>query len=211
MQFPIVFICDTSSNFVADAGTVDISDNGYAAVDAIFPDVKLTVTPTYRKYVKDLNKQESRMEYLRLLYDALTRAKEKLIITGRVGGKYEKECEEVINSEDVPLTYNQIMNNSSFFKWIRFVYLKNQVLVNNSFVTEDEISENEVDQMVKSELKKMLLETWNNAEVPKDVYDRLIKDFNFEYPYIEDINLCSKASVTELKKKVWQMKKQKIL
>mgnify|MGYP007103992210 FL=1 len=49
------------------------------------------------------------------------------------------------------------MNNSSFFKWIRFVYLKNQVLVNNSFVTEDEISENEVDQMVKSELKKMLL------------------------------------------------------
>lgn len=200
LQFPIVFICDTSSNFVADAGTVDISDNGYAAVDAIFPDVKLTVTPTYRKYVKDLNKQESRMEYLRLLYVALTRAKEKLIITGRVGSKYEKECEEVINSEDAPLTYNQIMNNSSFFKWMRFVYLKNQVLVNNSFVTEDEISENEVDQMVKSELKKMLLETWNNAEVPKDVYDRLIKDFNFEYPYIEDINLCSKASVTELKK-----------
>ena len=49
------------------------------------------------------------MEYLRLLYVALTRAKEKLIITGRVGSKYEKECEEVINSEDAPLTYNQIM------------------------------------------------------------------------------------------------------
>ncbi|MFR3834810.1 MAG: 3'-5' exonuclease [Eubacterium sp.] len=31
LQFPIVFICDTSSNFVADAGTVDISDNGYAS------------------------------------------------------------------------------------------------------------------------------------------------------------------------------------
>ena len=79
LQFPIVFICDTSSNFVADAGTVDISDSGYAAVDAIFPDVKLTVTPTYRKYVKDLNKQESRMEYLRLLYVALTRAIRNLV------------------------------------------------------------------------------------------------------------------------------------
>lgn len=50
------------------------------------------------------------------------------------------------------------------------------------------------------ELKKIAMEQWENAEIPKDVYDTIVSNFEFTYPYEEEIHLCAKASVTELKK-----------
>ena len=55
----------------------------------ILPDKRLIISTMYKQLIRRQLKRESLGEELRVLYVALTRAKEKLIITGTIG----KICE----------------------------------------------------------------------------------------------------------------------
>lgn len=203
LQFPIVFLCDTNSTFMADKDAVNISDDGQIGLDAIYPETKITATPMYRKYIKNMNSEEDRAEYLRLLYVALTRAKEKLYIIGKIGQnmeKYQKECDSIRSNDSQVLPYGELMNHSSFFQWMTMIFNRENNIVRCVQVEEGEIQVEQASAVIKDELKKRLLEQWEGAEIPKDVYDTILSNFAFEYPYKEEIYLCSKASVTELKK-----------
>ncbi|MCI9126498.1 MAG: helicase-exonuclease AddAB subunit AddA [Eubacterium sp.] len=203
LQFPIVFLCDTNSTFISDKEPVNITDDGQIGLDAIYPDIKVSVTPMYRQYVKKKNSEEDRAEYLRLLYVALTRAKEKLYITGKVGQdmeKYLKKCESIHVNTGKVLSNSELMNHSSLFQWMNLIFHRDNQIVHCVQVTEDEIEIEQAGAVVVDELKKAAFEQWENAEIPKDIYDTIVSNFEYKYPYEEDINLCAKASVTELKK-----------
>lgn len=203
LQYPIVFLCDTNSTFLSDKDAVNISDDGQIGLDAIYPEMKVSVTPMYRKYIKNINSEEDKAEYLRLLYVALTRAKEKLYITGKVGQdleKYRKECQSIHTNNSQVLSYSELMGNSSLFKWMRMIFHRENRIVKCIQVEEDEIEIEQASAVAIDELKKSAMEQWENAEIPKDIYNTIVSNFEFVYPFQEDIHLCSKASVTELKK-----------
>lgn len=203
LQYPIVFLCETNTTFISDKDAVNISDDGQIGLDAIYPDKKIAVTPMYRKYIKNKNKEEEWAENLRLLYVALTRAKEKLYITGTVGKdleKYKKEAENIRSADSKVLSYSELMNNSSFFKWMSLIYNRENLFVKCIQVEEEEIQIEKASAFIRDEIKKKMLKQWEGAEVPKELFDTITSNFAFEYPYQEEINLCAKASVTELKK-----------
>ncbi len=203
LQYPIVFLCDTNSTFMSDKDAVNLSDDGQIGLDAIYPEVKVSVTPMYRQYIKNKNSEEDRAEYLRLLYVALTRAKEKLYITGKVGqdiDKYLKKCESIHTNTSEVVTYRELMSNSTLFQWMNLIYQRENQIVRCIQVAEDDIEIERAGNVAVDELKRMAMEQWENAEVPKDIYDTIVSNFEYKYPYIEDILLCAKASVTELKK-----------
>lgn len=203
LQFPIVFLCDTNSTFRSEKEAVNISDDGQIGLDAIYPDMKVTTTPMHRKYIKNINSEENQAEYLRLLYVALTRAKEKLYITGKVNkdlDKYRKECQSIrANNSDI-LSYTELMQYSTMFQWMKNIFNRENSLVICTEIEEEEINIEQASDVVITELKKKALRQWENTEIPKDIYDTIVSNFEFEYPFQEDIYLCSKASVTELKK-----------
>lgn len=203
LQFPIVFLCDTNSTFISDKDAVNISDDGQIGLDAIYPEMKIFVTPMYRKYIKNKNSEEDRAEYLRLLYVALTRAEEKLYITGKVGQdleKYGKECEKIRANESETVAYSELMNASSFFKWMNLIFARENQIVKCVQVEEEEIQLEQASAVIRDALKKKMLGQWEGTEVPKEIYDTIVSNFEFAYPYTEEIHLCAKASVTELKK-----------
>ena len=203
LQYPIVFLCDTNNRFPADNGAVNLSDDGQIGLNAIYPDLKVSVTPMYRKYIKNMYDEENKAEYLRLLYVALTRAKEKLYITGIVGQnleKYQKECQGILTHRSKVLSYSELMENSSLFQWMKMIFHRENNIVKCIQVGENEIEIEQADAVVIDELRKTAMEQWKNAEIPKDICDAIVSNFNFEYPYREDVSLCSKASVTEIKK-----------
>lgn len=203
LQFPIVFLCDTNRTFISDKEAVNISDDGQIGLDAVYPEIKVQTTPMYRKYIKNKNSEEEKAEYLRLLYVALTRAKEKLYITGKVGQnleKYQKECERIRGNDRGILTHSEWMHCSSLFQWMSLIFNRENVVVKCVLVEEDDIHIEQTSAVIREELKKKLLKQWEGAEVSKDVYDTIVSNFDFTYPYMEEVNLCAKASVTELKK-----------
>ena len=107
-----------------------------------------------------VSKRESISEEMRVLYVALTRAKEKLIITG-----IEKDLQKSIESKEKELQIYESEDNSkinpkilesykSYLDWIELVYLKNKI--KNSDIFEfNVVSKTEIlNQTVESETER---------------------------------------------------------
>ena len=86
LEFPIVFAAGMGKQF----NFQDINsrflihpDMGFG-VDVILPEKRLILSTVHKQIIRRQLKRESLGEELRVLYVALTRAKEKLIITGTI-------------------------------------------------------------------------------------------------------------------------------
>lgn len=223
LQFPIVFVCNNSGGSKNDINRIVTDDDGNIGVDCIDNKLKIKAPTIIKKVIKLKNKEEEKAEQLRILYVALTRAKEKLFITG-----LSKNVEETLgqflesryDDSDV-LPYGEVFGAKNFMEWIGKSVARNKAF---DSVIEDEIKSNNdiynVDSHIK--VKKVCLEDIVFADAVNEVYDDIKKEmlnslgnirlideeagskiserFDFRYPFKEDITLHSKASVTEVKK-----------
>ncbi len=91
LEFPIVFVAGMGKQFNfqdINARLLIHPELGFGA-DAILPEKRLIVSTLHKQMIRRELLKESLGEELRVLYVALTRAKEKLILTG-TAGKLEK-------------------------------------------------------------------------------------------------------------------------
>lgn len=87
LEFPIVFVAGMGKQFNfqdINARLLIHPELGFGA-DAILPEKRLIVSALHKQMIRRELLKESLGEELRVLYVALTRAKEKLILTGTVG------------------------------------------------------------------------------------------------------------------------------
>lgn len=127
LEFPFVFIAETSVNFKFDAKPVMCSSDGrigYVLYDPLL----------YRKYrtfqqvmLADEEEHDTRSEEMRLLYVALTRAKQKLFINIKCGEKALKRAGTIIESctlynGDIAETVSEA---KSFSDWLWAILIRN--------------------------------------------------------------------------------------
>lgn len=160
------------------------------------------------KYTADENS-----ETLRLLYVALTRAREKLIITGVANSKIPTTkdnkmeilydlCEE---SETLfPIAFRNMADSPLF--WIISAIKRKDFDVNNIF-KEKWIPVEDIDSLESINAEKNIdtISNLNNIEkiAGKGEYANLIRSkLSYKYPYNTDVNLPSKISITEIKRKM---------
>lgn len=121
LEFPIVFLANTNKkfNFRADDSNLVLHQKlGFGAI-VYDMDKKTSFNSIMKKKIEKFKKNEQIAEEMRLLYVAMTRAKEKLIITGKVKG-YE-ELKEEINSnldERGNLSSYKIIHSENYLEWI---------------------------------------------------------------------------------------------
>ncbi|MCR5054281.1 MAG: UvrD-helicase domain-containing protein, partial [Lachnospiraceae bacterium] len=85
LEFPVVFVSGMGSQLRAvEKEKVTLNPELGLAIDAVDPVNMVNYKSFYREQMKSLNAHEDKGEELRVLYVALTRAKEKLIMTGVV-------------------------------------------------------------------------------------------------------------------------------
>lgn len=159
-----------------------------------------------REAIKYKAKNENLSEEMRILYVALTRAKEKLIITG-LEKDYKKSIykkEDLLNTykdteKDNKINKNIILKYLTYLDWLELVYL------NSKKELEDILS---VNVYKKDELTKDMFKEEKAEEV--DLEEKLdeiklsreaeIKEkLNWEYEYKTANNILSKSSVTKIK------------
>ena len=224
LEFPVVFLCNSHKKF----NMQDLNDNILLHQDIGFGPTIMDTTRKikYSSIAKDAiklkMKQETLSEEQRILYVALTRAKEKLYITGRSKNfnKYVQDKNKVLEmyeSENIKLDAKLMKKANSYLDWIMYVYLFNQgrtiTLKGESYKLSDIITlnvsnkkdllkalakEEVVEQIDLKEKIEQILK--NKSEEENKKSEQALKELlEWKYDYIVDTTLPTKSSVTKIK------------
>ena len=114
LEFPVVIIVgmDKKRNIRSETETVRMSEKMGIGIDIINEELKYKYSSIYKEIINLEKTKEEKEEEFRILYVAMTRAKEKLIMTAKT--KSVKDFLEKINKE----TYINIYNNKLSVKYI---------------------------------------------------------------------------------------------
>ena len=114
LEFPVVIIAgmDKKRNIRSETETVRMSEKMGIGIDIINEELKYKYPSIYKETINLEKTKEEKEEEFRILYVAMTRAKEKLIMTAKT--KSVKDFLEKINKE----TYINIYNNKLSAKYI---------------------------------------------------------------------------------------------
>ena len=197
LEFPVVFLCGTGKMFnVQDLNESILlhQDMGFGP-KYINYERKIEYNTLAKEAIRVKTLNEILSEEMRLLYVALTRAKEKLIITG-----CDKNLKKSISQkENSNLDIVNIRKAKSYLDWLELVYLNNKEKIDDilevDFINKNEIKE-ELDN--KEQETESNIRLWN--EVDKELENKVEKLLNWEYPYIKSTMIGVKASVTEISK-----------
>lgn len=114
LEFPVVIIAgmDKKRNIRSETETVRTSEKMGIGIDIIDEELKYKYPSIYKEIINLEKTKEEKEEEFRILYVAMTRAKEKLIMTAKI--KSVKEFLEKMNKD----TYINIYNNKLSSKYI---------------------------------------------------------------------------------------------
>ena len=196
LEFPVVFLCGTGKMFnVQDLNQSILlhQDMGFGP-KYINYERKIEYNTLAKEAIRVKTLNEILSEEMRLLYVALTRAKEKLIITG-----CDKNLKEsVVQKENSNLDIVNIRKAKSYLDWLELVYLKNKEKIDDilevNFVNKNDIKEG-LNSEEKSEKSINGLD-----EVDKKIEEKVDNLLNWKYLYIKSTEMEGKASVTDIAK-----------
>lgn len=231
LEFPIVFVAGMSkvfNNQDARSKLVIHPDLGIGP-DYVDPVLRIKSPTLLKKFIQKRIVLENLGEELRVLYVALTRAKEKLILTGYVQsvGDKLKKWSDTKDQTNRALLFQRLSGAGNYFDWVMPSLVRHKdcngllqqyniqpgvnlepnkerdVEANFEIRTMDvlrTVEEEVARQLVNTDKKQKLLQ-WDTEKI----YDESIREFiheqlSFEYPFANEVKLHAKVTVSELKK-----------
>lgn len=217
LEFPVVFLAGMGKKFNKQDAYGKLLIDPDLGIGTDYMDLEKRIkAPTLKKHVLKRKSELSALgEELRVLYVAMTRAKEKLIMTG-LDRYLEKKLErygEVMRTQG-QIPFSILSGADSFLDWLlmslsgtySFAALDSlQGLDTGTIIIKEEtVSGLVMGEMKRQTVKKLTKESLLELDTDKS-YDReyengLKEALSYQYPYKEDIRLHTKLSVSELKK-----------
>lgn len=203
LEFPIVFVAGMGRKFnISDyMGSMLIHPTWGVGLDSVDLKRRTTIPTFLKKTIQHETKMENLGEELRVLYVALTRAKEKLIMVGRA--KYEdyEETEDVNSEEKLPLYV--LSSSTNYMSWILSA-ISADAPIDVQFYGEEDLTDVEFVEEKAEALAKNVLENWSSDHVyDPELRRHLDTQFGYQYPYSGEQNLKLKFTVSELKKRAY--------
>ena len=220
LEFPIVILADCAKgyNFKDARQQKVLLHHSYGiGIDVVNQNLGVTYPSVIKQSVKSVIEKETKSEEMRLLYVALTRAKEKLYLFVTVSD-FEKDYNmQSINIKNNKFNETLISLNTSYYKNLLPVikyydkYDKDKNILDivhlkiNSNITDDKLKELfkvKEDNIVNMSISDKLQKIFNNKELSVDnsTIEKLKDTFDSEYNYIEDTKSPARISVSNLKK-----------
>ena len=202
LEFPIVFLSGAGKQFNMQDLNEQIlldQDMGFGPKYINF-ERKIEYNTIAKEAIKIKSKTELLSEEMRLLYVALTRAKEKIIITGvekdlqKALENKQKELDMYGGAQKIPL--NLVKKSKTYLDWIEYVYLFNKeknIIEFNKIVLENEKTKEENDN--KKEKKIDVIK-----DISKEQKEEVNKKLTWKYKYIESTKIEGKTSVSAIAK-----------
>lgn len=200
LEFPVVFAAGMGKSFNKQEGRDKaVLHNKYGiGLDYVDLEERMRRPTILKQFIRRQNLLDNLGEELRILYVAMTRAKEKLILTGM--GK-EKLLEELGSSRKEPLLFLQLAGADCDLAWILPALDAEGSCLKKIRVPMEEVIEHAVQEQMKNaltrdEMEKVVLFRSKDEEL----YARLDERLSWEYPWKLEQKTKQKYSVTELKK-----------
>lgn len=208
LEFPVVFFAGTGRNFnEMDFKKSYLFDQDYGlAVKAVNPDTRIEYTSLPFLAVREMKQLQMKAEEMRVLYVAMTRAKERLYLTASV-----KDVEKLIekwkvSTNDVRLPDFMRSRAKGYLDWIgpaiarhpdaaEQLNVTGQFLEHSSHFHIDIIESQSLLPAVVS-IEELLQDDLLSEDYQQQVNDR----FNYQYPHQLAVEKRSKQSVTEMKR-----------
>lgn len=217
LEFPVVFLAGMGKKFNKQDAYGKILIDPDLGIGTDYLDLERRIkAPTLKKHVLRRKTELGAMgEELRVLYVAMTRAKEKLVMTGldRYLEKKMERYQEVfrVNGE-IPFTI--LSTADSYLDWMLMSlsgrYSDTAILLDEGqdtgslIVRELPVSDlvgREVERQAGKKLTKERLLSLDTTEIYDMEFEtELAAAFDYRYPYESEIGLHTKLSVSELKK-----------
>lgn len=210
LEFPVVIVAGMSKRFnLQDTrGSVLIHAGLGVGLDSVDVEQRMKTPSFLKRVIQKEEVLETLGEELRVLYVALTRAKEKLIITGtlkepdKIPGLTEEK--KGMTETVTPLSFGRLSRVSSYIDWLL------PALAGRGEKTPVRVETVNLPDMVKAEMEEEVsdlftrkaLEEWDTERIFDEEMRRLIEaQFSYSYPFDELMGKKLKFTVSELKKR----------
>ena len=217
LEFPIVFLVNSNKQF----NEQDIRKNPVLlhqdiGIGAKYIDYNAQVQydTLTREAVKNVITNENISEEMRILYVALTRAKEKLIITG-VSNNFTKQIEDIEKQASIYPRKNEKINPilvkkyKSYLDWILLVYLyekeNTKGLLELNKIEPSQIVSSQKQEVQENNLDK-IIKLLNEKECNQQLLENIKDKIEYEYKNKLSTAIPTKSSVTKIK----QMKEKQV-
>ena len=228
LEFGVVFLCDTGKRFNNQDLLKPVLMHSDLGLAPEYVDTKGYVKyPTLPKLaIKEQIKSENTSEEMRVLYVALTRAQEKLFITGTLPDMADRAYLWQLyadRKEEAIMTLG-VKRASSYLNWIGMsLYAHQNVpffreLTGDTSVPlvegtsrwqvrvwhKEELGSLERVREQQLEDKKKALDEWQTDQPYSDYQEAIRERLAYRYPYASAISLPTKVSVSEIKRQHYE-------
>lgn len=210
LQFKVVFLSQLHKTFNkmdSKAKMLMDAELGLAA-DYLDLETRIKYPSLHKIAIKEKGERESLGEELRVLYVAMTRAEEKLILTGVC-----KNEEDLIKKFPVQerLSLEDIRGATSYLAWICMAYSKSFFESSKTgeialrFLSKEDLEENEGKAMGEAiSLEKKLYEFLKKEREKTEAEKLMEEHFSYVYPFEKSTHRSPKYSVSLLKMKAME-------
>ena len=208
LEFPVVFLSSTGKKFNLKDLNEKILIHQELGFGPNYENSKLKIEyPTLAKEaIKIQSKKESISEEMRVLYVALTRAKEKLFITGiekdlqKSMDKKKSELKTYSKEEKTKINSQLLERYKSYLDWIELVYLKDakkssDIFILNTIHKKDILNSEKNDEEDKNDILKII----KHRKTSEENIQKIEKILEWKYKYKDSIEIPTELSVSKIK------------
>ena len=231
LEFPVVFLSGVQKKF----NTMDfnspllVDKNGGIGLKGYYPDIRVSYPSMPWLYCKSIKSDAMKAEEQRILYVALTRARDKLFLTGYINKEIKKEKGVGAHIKHAALTQTQalgadlIKTGNSYLHWLLIAFarhLDGGAPLRNIIELEGETNFNLLDRQCqvkveihdgslygdldyKADVDETTINTVRALGKVNDVAlpEKIVQRFAFTYPNLVASKTTAKISVSELKRR----------
>lgn len=208
LEFPVVFLCGLAREFNRESTRAQVLCHkelgmGLACVDT---ENRVRYPSIAKRAIAASMTMESISEEMRVLYVAMTRAKDRLIMT-YAARNLESELSGIVNRMDICDTLLMTGDVDCPGKWVLYAALHRKE-AGEFFALAgrpNAVHTGEDPWLIRVVHAPSVVSTIDAEEVavvldiPEDAITRLVKGLNFQYPYMEATYAPSKQTATQLK------------
>ena len=217
LEFPIVIAAALGKKFNNEdaAKKVVLHQTLGMGMDRYDSERNIKSTTLMKRSIAAQITMENLAEELRVLYVAMTRAKEKLILvcSGRMKNKWAKYERLAQRSGERAFHINQILGAASYMDLLFMSLLEGEEHKGRpdkgytiQIKTAQELAQTMVRIQYEENEEKKNLENWNAKYVyNQEIREQIQNSFSHQYPYQADIGLKAKVSVSDIKHKLMKM------
>ena len=225
LEFPVVIAAGMGKGFNTQdtKGNILIHSSLGVGMDVVDLERRTKAPSFYKQVIQRKEKLENLGEELRVLYVALTRAREKLILVGTMkdpAGRLEElralkstagestagEAEKAPEHPEIvrPLSFGELSRASSYLDWIlpAVAAADGKAPVHVELLNLEELVRRQVQEEAEDIFTKKALEDWDTEKIyDEEMKERLEEQFSYRYPHPDLEGRKLKFTVSELKKR----------